>query len=128
MPNLTELLSEPFVLIAVVAIVITGLMGWLYASQGVRRRVVVSRVLDDGEPTRPIARPVVDDIDTPTTTTPASVRTTGLRLRERRARRPRTALVPHMAGGNLPTRRNQGSGARFGLWPRSRRSSRSWLA
>lgn len=83
MPNVSELPSQPILIACVLAIVLTGLLGWLYASRCPVRPVRSSRRIlrEDGEPTLPRVQPVVDDITTPMAAYSMPVRTPRRRSR-----------------------------------------------
>jgi cell division protease FtsH len=97
----------------------------MYASRGLSRPVRPSRVFDDGEPTQPIVRPVLDDVTGPMATSAASVLTPqapevvppppgGRRVRQpERARQPKSAVAPRVAAAKLPPPRTELSDVRF---------------
>ncbi|MDQ4097585.1 MAG: ATP-dependent zinc metalloprotease FtsH [Actinomycetota bacterium] len=124
MPTLSELPSQPLIIVCASVILLTALVGWLYASRGVRRQVRPSRVLDDGEPTRPTIPPVLDDVAAPMATSSASVLTPEapdiepappLRSRQAqtRAPEPKPSAAPRAGAAKLPKPRTELSDVRF---------------
>ena len=131
MPNLADLPPQQLLVACAAIIVLTALVGWLYASHGAprpagrARRPRIARA--DGDPTRPIVyTTVADDVAAPMASSSASVLEDEVRPaapppRAKRRAQPRERRVPstpsapaqRVLGRKLPPPRTELSDVRF---------------